>query len=191
MIIGAVLAGLVAGPAIAFGADVVVKTDATWKATNPAPPAGWNTDVNFDDSGWSNAFKSPSGDNIWLTSNMSGSAPNQVWFRKVFTLNGPVSSAVGDFFFDDNGENYLNGHLIINDTGGGATSFNNVVIDPSFFVVGQNLFAIHGIDTVAPFNNVAANIQITVVPEPAAVGVLSAGMLVLLRRRGRGGRGRV
>ena len=188
--LSAFFAILLVAPAISFGADVVVKTDATWKATNPAPPAGWNTDVNFNDSGWANAFKSPSGDNIWLTSNMSGQAPNQVWFRKVFTLDGPVSSAVGDFFFDDNGENYLNGHQIINDTGGGATSFNNVVIDPSFFVVGQNLFAIHGIDTVSPFNNVAANIQITVTPEPASVGVLSAGLLLMLRRRRCRGAGR-
>lgn len=172
-------------PGVTMAADVIVKTDATWKATNPEPPAGWNTDVNFNDSGWSNAFKSPSSDNIWLTSNMSGQAPNNVWFRKVFTLDAPVASALGDFFFDDNGQNYLNGHLIINDTGGGATSFNDVVIDPSFFVVGQNLFAIHGVDTVSPFNNVSANLQITYVPEPASLFVMAAGALLLVRRRRR------
>jgi hypothetical protein len=167
----------------ARAADVIVKTDATWKATSPAPPAGWNTDVAYDDSLWQDAFKSPAGDNIWLTSNHSGLAPNQVWFRHVFTLDQPVVSAVGDFYFDDNGQNYLNGHLIINDTGGGATSFPGIVIDPSFFVVGENLFAIHGIDTEGPFNNVAANIQITYVPEPASTALFSGGMLLLLRRR--------
>jgi hypothetical protein len=170
-------------PGISKAADVIVKTDATWKATNPEPPAGWNTDVNFNDTGWSNAFKSPSGDNIWLTSNMSAQGPNNVWFRKVFTLDAPVAGALGDFFFDDNGQNYLNGHLIINDTGGGASSFNDVVIDPSFFVVGQNLFAIHGTDTAGPFNNVSANLQITYVPEPGSLALLSAGAFLLILRR--------
>jgi len=166
-------------------ADVNVVTDATWKVTNPAPPAGWNTDVNFDDSSWGNAFKNPSGDNIWMTSNMSGQAPNQVWFRHVFALTSAVASAIGDFYFDDNGQDYLNGHLLIDDTGGGATHFNGVTIDPSWFVVGQNLFAIHGIDTIAPFAAVAANVQITPVPEPRALllAILAAACLTLSHRR--------
>jgi len=164
------------------GGDVVVKTDATWKATSPAPPAGWNTSVSFDDSAWQNAFKSPTGDHIWLTSNQSGQAPNQVWFRHVFVLDQTVASAVGDFYFDDNGENYLNGHLIINDPGGGATNFPNTTIDPTFFTLGENLFAIHGIDTIAPFNNVSANIRITYVPEPGTIALLLFGAIVLCRR---------
>ena len=167
-----------------LAADVTVVTDATWKVTNPAPPSGWNTDVSFDDSTWVNAFKNPSGDNIWMTSNMSGQAPNQVWFRHVFTLDSAVASAIGDFYFDDNGQDYLNGHLLIDDTGGGATHFNGVTIDPSWFVVGQNLLAIHGVDTIAPFAAVAANIQITPVPEPPALmlAVLAAAALFLRNR---------
>jgi len=172
---------LVSASSAAPAADVTVVTDATWKVTNPAPPSGWNTDVNFDDSTWVNAFKNPSGDNIWMTSNMSSQAPNQVWFRHVFTLSGAVASAIGDFYFDDNGQDYLNGHLLIDDTGGGATHFDGVTIDPSWFVVGQNLFAIHGVDTIAPFAAVAANVQVTLVPEPPAImlAILAAAGLSL------------
>jgi hypothetical protein len=175
---------VVSASSAARAADVTVVTDATWKVTNPAPPTGWNADVNFDDSTWVNAFKNPSGDNIWMTSNMSGQSPNQVWFRHVFTLTSAVASAVGDFYFDDNGQDYLNGHLLIDDTGGGATHFNGVTIDPSWFVVGQNLFAIHGVDTIAPFAAVAANVQITPVPEPPGLllAVLAAAPLFLRNR---------
>src|SRR5205823_14953103 len=54
-----------------------LRSDATWRAVNPAPAVGWNTDIVFDDSdaaGWQFAFKSPSRDNIWFGSNLSADA---------------------------------------------------------------------------------------------------------------------
>ena len=158
-----------------------VRSDATWRAINPAPAAGWNTDVAFDDSdaaGWEFAFKSPSGDNIWLHSNLSGQAPNQAWFRHVFFLNASPTSAEGRFFFDDNGQAYINGTLVVNDTGGGASTFN-LQLDPALFHPGPNLVAVHGIDTSGPFNNIAVNMDILTVPEPATTWLLACGGVLL------------
>jgi hypothetical protein len=167
--------------------DVEVVSDDTWRTSKTSPPAGWNTNVNFDDSdaaGWQSAFKSPSGNNIWYGSNKSGQSPNNAWFRHVFTLNGPVSSASATVFFDDNGQFYLNGHLLVDDTGGGASSFDLTSIDPSFFVIGENLLAVHGVDTEAPFSNIGIDLTLTEVPEPSSVAMVGA-VAVLLRRRGR------
>ena len=138
--------------------------------------------MNFDDSSWLNAVENPTNHNIWMISLQSSAGPNQVWARKVFNLPVPVASAIGHFGFDDNGQLYLNGHLLIDDTGGGATVYNNFVIDPSLFVVGDNLLAMHGIDTIAPFNSLNAQLPIVLVPEPGCVGLLALGAIGLLAR---------
>ena len=164
-------------------AEVNIVSDSTWKITNPAPPTGWNTDVNFDDSTWLYAVENPTNHNIWMISLQSSAGPNQVWARKVFRLDVPVESAIGHFGFDDNGQLYLNGHLLIDDTGGGATVYNNFVIDPSLFVVGDNLIAMHGIDTIAPFNSLNAQLPITLVPEPGCAWLIGAVAIAFLSRR--------
>jgi hypothetical protein len=183
------MAGLLGVTWAAWAADVTVVSDATWKVTNPAPPTGWNTDVGFNDSAWVNAVENPANHNIWMTSLQSASGPNQVWARKVFNLSAPVASAVGHFGFDDNGELYLNGHLLIDDTGGGATVFDNFTIDPALFVVGNNLMAMHGIDTIAPFNSLNAQLPITLAPEPGCAWLLGTGAVGLLARGTRRARG--
>ena len=166
-------------------AEVNIVSDSTWKVTNPAPPTGWNTNVNFDDSTWLNAAENPNNHNIWMISLQSSLGPNQIWARKVFNLPVPVASAIGHFGFDDNGQLYLNGHLLIDDTGGGATVYNNFTIDPSLFVVGDNLIAMHGIDTIAPFNSLNAQLPITLAPEPGcALAAGATALLLLARRRG-------
>jgi hypothetical protein len=177
-----VIAGVLGVTAAASAADVTVVSDSTWKVTSPAPAAGWNTDVVFDESAWVNAVDNPTNHNMWMTSLQSASGPNQVWARKVFHLGAPVASAVGHFGFDDNGQLYLNGHLLIDDTGGGATVFDNFAIDPSFFIVGDNLIAMHGIDTIAPFNSLNANLPITLVPEPGYASLAGLGAIWLLAR---------
>jgi len=162
---------------------VSVITDTTWRATNPQPPTGWNTDLNFDDSnaaGWENAVGSTSNNHIWYKSLHSADAPNNAWFRHIFTLDDAATAASGTFHFDDNGQAYINGQLIVDDTGGGASNFN-LTLDPTLFVVGQNLIAIHGIDTIAPDNSVGVNMTITTVPEPAAAGMLGVAAMLLSR----------
>ena len=169
-LIAVVALAFVAG--LARGGAVTVITDTTWRATNPQPPTGWNTDVNFEDSdaaGWENAVGSTSNNHIWYQSLHSADAPNNAWFRHVFTLDDVATAASGNFHFDDNGQAYINGQMIIDDTGGGASNFN-LTLDPSLFVVGQNLIAIHGIDTIAPDNSVGVNLTLTALPEPTAAG---------------------
>src|SRR5258706_3423778 len=79
-----------------------IVSDGNWRVTSPAPLSGWNTSLLFDDSdaaGWEYAFKSPSGNNIWMRSNQSSSSPGQVWFRYKFNLAAQPNSASGSFFF--------------------------------------------------------------------------------------------
>jgi hypothetical protein len=161
-------------PSRAMAAIINVDSDGTWRATSPAPAAGWNTSGTFDDSdaaGWEYAFKSPQGAKIWIRSNQSSEAPNQAWFRKVFTLPAKPISASAVFIFDDDGEAYLNGTLVLTDPGGGATTFN-VQLDTNLFVAGENLMAVHGIDTHAPFNNISVEMILDV---PLETPLIAAG----------------
>ena len=148
----------------AVAATTNIVSDGNWRVTNPAPAAGWNTSLAFDDSdaaGWEYAFKAPSGNNIWMRSNQSASSPGQVWFRYVFHLATPPTTASGTFNFDDDGQVYLNGVLVVNDTGGGATTFN-LPLATNLFVAGDNLIAVHGVNTVAPFNVIGVDMTLEV-----------------------------
>src|SRR6266446_2130446 len=146
-----------------------IVSDGNWRVRSPAPPAGWNTSISFNDSdaaGWEYAFSS--GNNIWKNSNQSSSSPGQVWFRHVFVLPAQPTSGSGTFYFDDDGQVYLNGTLIVNDTGGGATTFN-LQLATNLFVVGENLIAVHGINTIAPFNSIAVDMTLDVPTETSLV----------------------
>jgi len=55
---------------------LTIRSDATWRTSRGtvAVTPEWTSSLSYDDSdaaGWVNAFKSPSGDNIWHTSNRS------------------------------------------------------------------------------------------------------------------------
>jgi hypothetical protein len=156
-----------------FADSVLLKTDATWRTINGSAtiPANWNSSAVFDDSdqaGWMNSFKSPAGDHIWNTSNLSSESPANPRFRHVFSLYGTITNCVGHFYFDDNGTVWINGVQVLNDTGGGATTFNNVILDPSLFHAGDNLIAVWGHNTSAPYNNIEVDITFDIVaPRPA------------------------
>jgi hypothetical protein len=171
--------------ATARAATLIVRSDASWRATSVLPASGWNSDSSFNDSdsaAWEFAFKSPSGNNIWIDSNLSTEAPDQAWFRRVFFLTGTVLSAQGLFFFDDDGEAYINGTIVVVNT---PTSPNSetIALDPGLFRVGANVVAVHGIDTHTPFNNIAVNMTVTDVPEPAIGELFAATTLLFTRRR--------
>jgi hypothetical protein len=176
---------MVGAQVVVTATEVHVMTDATWRATNPKPPVGWNTDVGFDDSdaaGWQFAVKDTKDNNhIWFESIQSADGPANAWFRKVFTLDQPASGASGTFWLDDNGQVYINGQEIINDSGTGASTFN-LTLDPALFVVGDNLIAIHGVDISTPYHTVGVDMTVTV-PEPAGLSVIGIAALLVGRRR--------
>lgn len=145
--------------------SVLLKTDATWRTIKGSVtvPTNWNSSVIFDDSdaaGWTNSFKSPEGDRIWNTSNLSSESPANPRFRHVFTLYGTITNCVGHFYFDDNGTVWINGIQVLDDTGGGASTFDNVILDPSLFHAGDNVIAVWGHNTIGPYNNIEVDITI-------------------------------
>jgi len=172
---------------------VTVRSDATWRtlAGTESVSPDWISTIDFDETGWESAFKSPSGDNIWHTSNLGPQSPNSARFRYVFDLAKPVSSASGVFGFDDDGSAFINGIEVVNDYNGHASGFN-LALDPDLFQVGSNLVAIEGLNRQAPYNNIAVVLDITLVPEPSTLILLTMGAVGLLpygwRRRKAGSR---
>ena len=170
-------------------AAVSVVTDATWRtsAGTVSVEADWYSKLNYNDSdaaGWVNAFKSPSGFNIWHTSNKSSESPSHARFRHVFDLPVGVASASGIFGFDDDGDVWINGVHILNDPGGGASTFN-LQLDPALFHPGLNLIAVDGFDKIAPFSNISVEMTLNLVPEPGALMMTLAlvGIILAHRRR--------
>lgn len=163
---------LCAGALDALADTVLLKTDATWRTINGTATisTNWNSAVVFDDSDeadWTNSFKSPQGDRIWNTSNVSADSPANPRFRHVFSVYGTITNCVGHFYFDDNATVWINGVQVLDDTGGGASTFDNVVLDPALFHTGDNLIAVWGHNTIGPYNNIEVDITFDIVaPTP-------------------------
>ena len=71
-----------------------VHTNRTWRVTASAPPAGWNREVDFDDSGPTWVDATQEGDasrTIWHSSINAGASPNRIWFRKVVWID-PINA---------------------------------------------------------------------------------------------------
>lgn len=135
-----------------------VLSDNTWKYSN-SEENGWK-DQNFDDSQWpttsspSNGLCSvdvinPEGrmnqngaEPMWTQTPINGST---VYFRRTFNLSGAPQRAFVRTLFDDDGDIYINGTLVV-------TSHNSFVegvqyADVTQYVnIGTNVIAIKGID---------------------------------------------
>lgn len=165
------------------GIVTTVTTGPDWKTTSPLPPVGWNTNLNFDDSAWIAPVTGSTSKVIWYGSIQDINSPSQAWFRYTFFLSTPLAAAAASLSFDDQGEAYVNGTEIESHDTGSAGTFD-VTLDPSLFVVGENLIAVHGMNTIAPFNSINETYTLTAVPEPIS-GLLFAGTSAFLffRRR--------
>ena len=188
----ALFAGLAMLAAGASRADAVtVVSDATWRTSAGviSVTSDWVSNLNYDDSdaaGWQFAFKSPSGHNIWHTSNMSSLSPSHARFRHIFDLPLEVASVSGTFGFDDDGDVWINGVQVVHDANGSASNSTfNLVFDPALFHPGQNLIAIEGFDKFAPFSNISGDMTINLVPEPGAamMTLMVVGIMLGHRRR--------
>src|SRR4051812_32447619 len=159
------------------GGTVTVVSDATWRTSAGvvSVTSDWVSNLNYNDSdaaGWVYAFKSPSGHNIWHTSNRSSESPSHARFRYIFDLPLDVASGSGIFNFDDDGDVWINGEQLVHDANGSASNSTfNIVFDPELFHPGQNLIAVEGFDKFAPFSNISAEINLNLVPEPGAAMV--------------------
>ena len=168
----------------------IVSSDNTWRTSrgSEVTATNWTVSLAFDDSdaaGWTNAFQVSGNNHIWHTSNQSSQSPSRARFRHLFTLSqDQIVSVTGHFTFDDNGSAWINGTQIINDTGGGASTFD-LTLDPLLFQPGDNLIAVWGVNTVAPFNSISVNMTIVQVPEPSAAVLSAAGLAgwAVYRRR--------
>jgi hypothetical protein len=115
--------------------------------------------VDFDDSGWRYAIAPyptspgtppPLPGSFWIwdfdgTPSTWGIGPNQAFFRKSFTINAPVVSAIAEFIIDDELQFYVNGILVTEDLSGGAGYIGPIDIAP-FLQQGENVLAIRAWD---------------------------------------------
>ena len=116
--------------------------------------AGWNT-ADFDDSAWDELMM-PIGSAGYNEGARNGAQYNTVWyngdntywFRRTFDVEEPnqVSALVLKILHDDNMWAYVNGTMVRECPGGNdwteGTGWQEIVIDPSLLVQGENVIAI-------------------------------------------------
>ena len=191
---------IVATASVAYATFFQIDTDATWLAKNSAPGAGWDTNVAFNtaaDGGWQAAQNNavpPCGVNgcmIWWDGQFSGTT--QVWLRRTFVLDGPVTSAFIQGGVDDDATITVNGTVVYNVFDGFAGGFGPINIAP-FLVPGNNLIAVFAQDNVLPPNNHQFTARLTINTAPAVPAmppsvIVLTGLLLLAfgmyRLRGR------
>ena len=138
--------------------ETPVPWKSTWRyeASGVDPGAGWHTAA-YDDSAWPSGagqLGHGDGDESTVIPRTTPSQPS-VYFRKKFTVSGPVTSATLDVLYDDGFVAYLNGVQVLSRnvhatgmgharyaTGGAENSSATTALSPDLFVQGENTLAV-------------------------------------------------
>jgi hypothetical protein len=186
---------IVATAAGAEATSITIDTDATWRAKNATPGAGWNTSTAFDetaDTGWiyaqNNGFCAPFdnlGCRIWYDA--TNSTTTQAWFRRTFFLDGPVVSGFLAGGVDDDAEIWINGVSVYNVFDGSASTFGPFNI-ASLLQPGNNLIAVRAVDVITFQHTFHSRLTIETqsvqpVPEPTSMVLLGSGLSALVARK--------
>lgn len=141
-------------PRAASAADIFIESDATWKVTKLAT-LGW-TDTVYNDATWL-LTKAPTRgtcdyypDPIFFALPMWAQLPKAketAYFRKVFTVEDRIQKATLKVGFDDDGDVYINGTLVLTDNSG-LTEKTPLVADvTSFLKQGTNNISLRVTDS--------------------------------------------
>ncbi|CAG1017762.1 PEP-CTERM sorting domain-containing protein [Dokdonella sp.] len=172
-------------------ADILLKTDATWKVTPTAPAAGWNDAVGFDTTSWQSAtvlyevadYLGPAytAQAIWSSGGQFSSSETALWARQTWNLAALPISATLLGGFDDDVDLWINGSLVISDHNGVANNVGVADLLP-YLQLGDNLIAFAATDNYPVYGyNHAAWLQIdgqhaAAVPEPETLALMLAGL---------------
>lgn len=181
-------------------ASLIAYTDSSWRvtATDPGPGINWNTDLLYNDSGWEPAtvlynvadyLPGYSAQGIWSSGGQFSTVETVMWARDSFNLSSLPLTAILEGGFDDDGEVYVNGVLVITENNGFANNFF-ADITPHL-VAGDNLIAFRAYDNFPVWGyNHAAWLQVDgefaqAVPEPGTLLLVGTGIagLVAFRKR--------
>ncbi len=187
------------GLSVQAQAALITYTDSSWRVTASDPGAGsnWNSELLYPDAGWGSAtvlynvgdyVPGYTAQGIWSSGGQFSTTETTIWARKSFNLASLPINAALDGGFDDDGEIYVNGVLVLLENNGYA---NNFLVDiTSNLVVGDNLIAFRAYDNypVWGYNHSAwfeVNGEFSQVPEPGTLLLLSSGLtgMVFIRRK--------
>src|SRR3989338_7291068 len=152
------------------GDEISIKSDGTWKFSRIAD-FGW-TSIDFNDGLWGHVVAPSNGvcgvfeptphiaDPMWASNPVQGES---IYFRKKFTLTGPPRGAIIQAVFDDDGDVYVNGSLVLHDRSGTVNMTPLEQDVTSLLHEGDNVIALYAIDTATGCQSaqVAVNLEVT------------------------------
>ena len=118
----------------------------TWNYTTVKPAANWMK-LEFDDTNWKKGAAKFGGDNMKQVNTPWSS--NDIWMRKEVVISDAITEPVIKIAHDDDYEIYINGQLLISETGS-SESYKYIKLDKEkgkLFTKGKNLIAVHCVNT--------------------------------------------